>query len=78
LIIIVLLIDYFLATPPNAMILLHSNVKPADLIKAGIGLKLFGIIVVFVVSIVLLTTIFHIDEMQTMFNTTVLINNTLH
>ncbi len=60
------------------MILLHSNVKPADLIKAGIGLKLFGIIVVFVVSIVLLTTIFHIDEMQTMFNTTVLINNTLH
>jgi len=78
LIIIVLLIEYFLATPPNAMILLHSNVKPADLIKAGIGLKLFGIIVVFVVSIVLLTTIFHIDEMQTMFNTTVLINNTLH
>jgi hypothetical protein len=60
------------------MILLHSNVKPADLIKAGIGLKLFGIVVVFVLSTGLLTTIFHIDEMQTIFNTTILMNKTLN
>ncbi len=68
----------FLATPPNAMILLHSNVKPADLIKAGIGLKLFGILVIFVLSTVLLTSIFQMDEIDTIFNTTVLINNTLN
>jgi hypothetical protein len=60
------------------MILLHSNVRPADLIKAGIGLKLFGILVIFVLSTVLLTSIFHIDEIDTIFNTTVLINNTLN
>jgi hypothetical protein len=60
------------------MILLHSNVKPADLIKAGIGLKLFGIVVVFVLSTGLLTTIFHIDEMQTIFNTTILMNKSLN
>jgi hypothetical protein len=60
------------------MILLHSNVKPADLIKAGIGLKLFGIVVIFVLSTVLLTLIFQIDEIDTIYNTTLLINNTLH
>jgi len=60
------------------MILLHSNVKPADLIKAGIVLKLFGIIVVFVLSLSLLTSVFHIDEMNTIFNNTLLMNNTLH
>ncbi len=60
------------------MILLHSNIKPAELIKAGIGLKLFGIIVIFSLSFVLLKTIFHIDDMNTIFNTTLLINNTLN
>jgi len=60
------------------MILLHSNIKPAELIKAGIGLKLFGIIVIFSLSFVLLRTIFHIDDMNTIFNTTLLINNTLN
>jgi di/tricarboxylate transporter len=60
----------FLATPPNAMILSNNNVKISDLIKAGIGLKLFGIVVIFVESIVLLTSIFHIDEMGTILNTT--------
>ncbi len=60
------------------MILLHSNIRPAELIKAGIGVKLFGIIVIFSLSFVLLTTIFHIDDVNTMFNTTLLINNTLN
>lgn len=60
------------------MILLHSNVRPSDLIKAGIGLKLFGIVVIFIISTSLLTTIFQIDEMTTIFNATVSINNTLN
>ena len=68
--------NLLLATPPNAMILLHSNVKPADLMKAGIGLKLFGIVVIFILSTTLLTTIFQIDELTTNFNATARINNT--
>ena len=66
----------FLATPPNAMILSNNNVKIADLIKAGIGVKLFGIVVIFVQSILLLTSIFRIDEIGTVLNTTVLTNTT--
>ncbi|CAF3873070.1 unnamed protein product [Adineta steineri] len=66
-----------IATPPNAMILSNNNVKITDLIKAGIGIKLFGIVVIFIESILLLTYIFGIDEMTTLFNSTILINSTL-
>jgi len=66
-----------LATPPNAMILLHSNVKPTDLIKAGIGLKLFGIIVIFIFSTTLLTSIFDLNDMQSFFNATEILNTTM-
>jgi hypothetical protein len=68
----------FVATPPNAIILANSNVKIADLIKAGILLKLIGIIVIFVESILLLSFIFGIDEATSMFNSTVLVNTTMN
>ena len=60
----------FLATPPNAMILANSHVRIADLIKAGIVLKLFGILVIFLESIIMLTSIFRFDELKLLSNTT--------
>ncbi len=60
------------------MILSTNNVKISDLIKAGIGLKIFGIVVIFIESILLISFIFGIDEMGTPFNTTGFINSTLN
>jgi sodium-dependent dicarboxylate transporter 2/3/5 len=51
-----------IATPPNAMIHATENMKTRDLIKAGSGAKLIGILVIFFVSLVLLPSIFHIHS----------------
>ncbi|CAF4098180.1 unnamed protein product, partial [Adineta steineri] len=54
-----------IATPPNAMIFVSGNMKTKDLIKAGIGAKIIGILVIFFASIVLLSPIFHIHALTT-------------
>lgn len=54
----------FLATPPNAMIYSNNEVRIRDLIIAGFGLKIFGIIVIFCESITILAPIFRIHEVS--------------
>ncbi|CAF1137416.1 unnamed protein product [Adineta ricciae] len=52
-----------IATPPNAMILSNESVKVMDLIQAGISIKLFSIVVIFIQSAFALSYIFDIDDM---------------
>lgn len=73
---LLIIIYSFIATPTNAMILSTNDVKISDLMKAGIGLKLFGIVVIFIQSILLIPLIFDVPEVGTLFNNTVLINST--
>ncbi|CAF1129686.1 unnamed protein product [Adineta steineri] len=62
-------------TPPNAMIFVSGNMKTKDLIKAGIGAKIIGILVIFFASIVLLSPIFHIHALTTNLSNSTLIGN---
>ncbi|CAF1290111.1 unnamed protein product [Rotaria sordida] len=39
-----------IATPPNAMIFLRGNVRIIDLVKVGLGMKLFGIVIILIAS----------------------------
>ena len=54
---------YVLATPPNAMILSNESVKVMDLIQAGISIKLFSILVIFIQSAFALSYVFDINDM---------------
>ncbi|CAF1207164.1 unnamed protein product [Adineta steineri] len=65
-----------IATPPNAMIFASGNMKTRDLIKAGIGAKIIGIIVIFFASTVLLSPIFHIHALTNLPNSTLMGNIT--
>ncbi|CAF5109728.1 unnamed protein product, partial [Rotaria magnacalcarata] len=50
-----------IATPPNAMIFSSGHVRMIDMIKAGIGMKIIGIVVVLFASITLIGPIFHVN-----------------
>ncbi|CAF1207129.1 unnamed protein product [Adineta steineri] len=65
-----------IATPPNAMIFASGHMKTRDLIKAGIGAKIIGIIVIFFASTVLLSPIFHIHALTNLPNSTLMGNIT--
>jgi hypothetical protein len=60
------------ATPPNAMIFSSGDVRIADLIKAGLGVKLIGIAVILFASTVFLSPVFHIPARIPMLNRTTL------
>ena len=66
----------FVATPPNAMIFSSGNVRIADLLKVGLGVKVIGILVIFFASLVLITPIFHISGAMIVANATLMINGT--
>ena len=66
----------FVATPPNAMIFVNGNMKTRDLLKAGFGMKILGIIVIFLASIVLVTPVFHIHDIISTSNSTMIGNLT--
>ena len=66
------------ATPPNAMIFVTGNMRTRDLLKAGFGMKLIGIIVIFLTSLVLLSPIFHIQDALPILNTTSTPNHSRH
>jgi hypothetical protein len=65
-----------IATPPNAMIFVSGNMKTRDLLKAGIGAKIIGILVIFFASLVLLPAVFRIHAMAPISNSTLLMNVT--
>ena len=66
----------FVASPPNAMIFVNGNMKTRDLLKAGFGMKILGIIVIFLASIFLVAPIFHIHNIISMSNSTMIGNLT--
>ncbi|CAF4211952.1 unnamed protein product [Rotaria socialis] len=49
-----------IATPPNAMIFASGDVRIRDLIRAGVGFKIIGILVIFLASVTVLAPIFRI------------------
>jgi hypothetical protein len=65
-----------IATPPNAMIFVNGNMKTRDLLKAGFGAKIIGIIVIFFASLVLISPIFHINDIIPISNSTLMTNIT--
>ncbi|CAF1309623.1 unnamed protein product [Adineta steineri] len=64
-----------IATPPNAMIFSSGNVRIIQLIKAGIGMKIIGIVIIFFASLVLLPPIFRIQPLISVLNDTLLFSN---
>ena len=52
------------------MIIDDGSVRVIDLIRAGFLVKLFGIVVIFLISIVLLPSVFHLDDVRMIFNET--------
>ena len=54
-----------------------DDVKVIDLIRGGFLLKLFGIVVIFLISIVILPSVFHLDDVHLIFNATLSKNVTL-
>jgi hypothetical protein len=50
--------------------------RTRDLLKAGFVMKLIGIMVVFVASLVLISPIFHIQDIIPVSNTTLMLNIT--
>jgi hypothetical protein len=50
--------------------------KTRDLIKAGLGVKIIGILVIFFASLVLITPIFHIQDIVSVSNSTLMGNIT--
>jgi len=58
------------------MIFVNGHMKTRDLIKAGFGMKIIGIFVIFFASLVLLSPIFHIYEVIPISNSTFMINAT--
>ena len=66
-----------IATPPNAMIFVSDNMKTRDLIRAGVVMKLIGIAVIFLASLVLLSPIFRLHGITALSNSTLLGNSTI-
>jgi hypothetical protein len=62
----------FVATPPNAMIFSSGSVRIADLLKVGFVGKIVGILVIFAVSLVLITPVFHISGGMSISNATLM------
>ena len=65
----------WVATPPNFMIFSSGHVRMMDLIKADIGLKIIGILVIFFVSITILGPILHISTQLTLVHNVTMITN---
>ncbi|CAF1269355.1 unnamed protein product [Adineta ricciae] len=65
-----------IATPPNAMIFMNSNMRSRDLLVAGLGMKIIGIVVIFLVSLALLSPVFHISSIALISNSTLMTNVT--
>ncbi|CAF1490892.1 unnamed protein product [Rotaria magnacalcarata] len=66
-----------IATPPNAMIFSSGHVRMIDMIKAGIGMKIIGIVVVLFASITLIGPIFHVNLLLSHENFTTMTNNSI-
>ncbi|CAF2868826.1 unnamed protein product [Rotaria sp. Silwood2] len=67
-----------IATPPNAMIFSSGHVKIMDMIKAGIGIKIIGILVILLASTTFLGPIFHVNQLPSVVNAaTMMTNNTI-
>lgn len=58
------------------MLFVNGNMRSRDLLKAGFGMKIIGIIVIFFVSLVLLTPVFHIHDLTSISNSTLMGNIT--
>ncbi len=58
------------------MIFVSGNMRTRDLLKAGFGMKIIGILVVFFASLVLLPSIFHIHDIVSISNSTIMLNVT--
>jgi hypothetical protein len=58
------------------MIYATGNMRTRDLLKAGSGAKLIGILVTFFASLVLLPAIFHIHAIVPTSNSTIMMNIT--
>ncbi|CAF3318443.1 unnamed protein product [Rotaria sp. Silwood2] len=68
----------FTTTPPNAMIFSSGHVKIMDMIKAGIGIKIIGILVILLASTTFLGPIFHVNQLPSIVNAaTMMTNNTI-
>jgi hypothetical protein len=58
------------------MIFVSGNMRTRDLLKAGFGMKIIGILVIFFASLVLLSPIFRIQDMLPILNSTSMVNVT--
>ncbi|CAF1027076.1 unnamed protein product [Rotaria sp. Silwood1] len=67
-----------IATPPNAMIFSSGNVRIMDLIKVGLIMKLFGIVIILLASMILITPIFRISPFVEVLNSTLLLNDSFN
>ncbi|CAF4637272.1 unnamed protein product, partial [Rotaria sp. Silwood1] len=67
-----------IATPPNAMIFSSGNVRIMDLIKVGLIMKLFGIVIILIASMILITPIFRISPFVEVLNNTLLLNDSFN
>jgi hypothetical protein len=56
------------------MIFVSGDMRSRDLLKAGFGMKIIGIIVIFFASVVLLPSIFHLHDIKRISNSTLLVN----
>ena len=58
------------------MIFATGNMRTKDLLKAGFGMKIIGIIVIFLVSLALVAPVFHIHGITNISNSTLIENVT--
>ena len=58
------------------MIFSSGSVRIIDLIKVGLGMKIFGMVVILLASMVWLTPIFRIQPLIPLLNSTLLMNDT--
>jgi len=59
------------------MIFSSGNVRIIDLIKVGFGIKIIGIAIILLASMVLLSPVFGIHQLTAVLNSTSLLNNTI-
>lgn len=58
------------------MIYAIGNMKTRELLKAGLGIKVIGIGVIFIASLLLVSPVFHIQDPTSPLNTTLMTNAT--
>jgi hypothetical protein len=58
------------------MIFVSGDMRSRDLLKAGFGMKIIGIIVIFFASVVLLPSIFNLHDIKRISNSTLMVNVT--